>query len=77
MERLIETGYSIAHWVVAALATAIGVLVRKVFTAEKKIELLEQHLVARDKQRDEDRQAISEVRESVKRIEGWIMDQAK
>lgn len=77
MERFIEVGYSIAHWIVAALATAIGVLVRKVFTAEKKIELLEQHLVARDKQRDEDREAIAEVRDSVKRIEGWIMDQAK
>lgn len=77
MERLIDAGYSIAHWIVAALATAIGVLVRKVFTAEKKIELLEQHLVARDKQREEDREAIAEVRDSVKRIEGWIMDQAK
>lgn len=74
MERLIDAGYSIAHWIVAALATAIGVLVRKVFTAEKKIELLEQHLVARDKQRDEDREALVELRDDVKEIRSWIME---
>lgn len=74
MDRLIDAGYNIAHWIVAALATAIGVLVRKVFTAEKKIELLEQHLVARDKQREEDREALVELRDDVKEIRSWIME---
>lgn len=74
MERLIDAGYNLAHWIVAALATAIGVLVRKVFTAEKKIELLEQHLVARDKQREEDREALVELRDDVKEIRSWIME---
>lgn len=74
MDRLIDAGYNLAHWIVAALATAIGVLVRKVFTAEKKIELLEQHLVARDKQREEDREALVELRDDVKEIRSWIME---
>lgn len=74
MERLIDVGYSIAHWIFAALATAIGVLVRKVVTAERKIELLEQHLIARDKQREEDREALVELRDDVKEIRSWIME---
>lgn len=77
MERLIDAGYNLAHWIVAALATAIGVLVRKVFTAERKIELLEKHLMTRDKQRDEDREALSELRDDVKEIRSWIMEKAK
>jgi hypothetical protein len=77
MERLIEAGYSIAHYVFVALAGAVGILVRKVFTAEKKIELLEQHLISRDKQREEDREALVELRDDVKEIRSWIMEKAK
>lgn len=77
MDRLISAGYEIAHWIFVALATAIGVLVRKVFTAERKIELLEKHLMTRDKQRDEDREALAELRDDVKEIRSWIMEKAK
>lgn len=77
MERLIEAGYSIAHYIFVALAGAVGILVRKVFTAEKKIELLEQHLISRDKQREEDREALVELRDDVKEIRSWIMEKAK
>ena len=70
MERLIDLLSGIEHYLFVAMAGGIGLLVRKVFTSEKKIALLEQHL-------QQQRAELTEVKDGVKRIEGWIMDQAK
>lgn len=77
MERLYDGLYGIAHYLFVAMAGGIAWLVRTVLTNQKQIALLQQDITSRDKQRAEDREALSDVRESVKRIEGWIMERGK
>ena len=77
MDRLFDFGLNVATAVLGAIAAGVGWLIRRVLTNQAEIALLKQHIDARDKLRDEDREAIADVRESVKRIEGWIMEKAK
>ncbi|MDF3606350.1 hypothetical protein PE067_09480 [Paracoccus sp. DMF-8] len=49
-------------------------LIRRVFTNQQEIELLKADLRAREKQREEDREQTAEIKRSVDRIEGWIVD---
>jgi hypothetical protein len=77
MERLIDFGVNLGTAVVGAVAAGVAWLVRRVLTNEAEIALLKQHLKSRDELRDEDREALGDVRESVKRIESWIMERGK
>ena len=77
MERLIDFGVNLGAAVVGAVAAGVAWLVRRVMTNEAEIALLKQHLKSRDELRDEDREALGDVRESVKRIESWIMERGK
>lgn len=77
MERIIDFGWNMGTAAVAGVASGIAWLVRRVLTNQTEIALLKQHINARDRMRDEDREALSEVRGSVKRIEAWIMEKAK
>ena len=77
MDRLFEIGGSIVTAVILAVGGFIGWLVRRVLTNQAEIALLKDDLTRRDKLRDEDREALSDVRDSVKRIEGWIMEKSK
>ena len=64
-------------WSTLAVGGFIGWLVRRVLTNQAEIALLKQDLEKRDVQRSEDREALADVRDSVKRIEGWIMEKSK
>ena len=77
MERLIEISSNVFTAAVIAVGGFIGWLVRRVLTNQAEIALLKEDLTRRDKLRDEDREALSDVRDSVKRIEGWIMEKSK
>lgn len=77
MERWVEVGGNIFTAIILAVGTFIAWLVRRVLTNQAEIALLKQDLERRDVQRSEDREALSDVRESVKRIEGWIMEKSK
>lgn len=77
MERLFEIGGNIFTAIILAVGTFIAWLVRRVLTNQAEIALLKQDLEKRDVQRGEDREALADVRESVKRIEGWIMEKSK
>ena len=77
MERLIDFGWNIGTAVVTAIAGGVAWLIRRVLTNQAEIALLRQHIEARDKVREEDREALNDVRGSVKRIETWIMEKAK
>lgn len=60
-------------WAVAAVLGGIGWLVRRVFTNQKQIELLQADLNAREKQRNEDREQVADIKRSVERIENRLM----
>ncbi len=77
MERLLEVSGNIFAAIVVAVGSFIAWLVRRVLTNQAEIALLKQDLEKRDIQRGEDREALADVRESVKRIEGWIMEKSK
>jgi hypothetical protein len=59
---------------IAAIVAGVGWLIRTVFTNQKKIELLEQALHHRDEERKDMRGDITEVKDSVKRIESVLME---
>jgi hypothetical protein len=77
MERFIDFGINLGTAIVTGIAAGVAWLIRRVLTNQAEIALLKQHIDARDKLRDEDREAIGEVRDSVKRIESWIMEKSK
>ena len=77
MERIFDFGLNIATGIATAIAAGVLWLIRRVLTNQEEIALLKQDIESRDKLRSEDREALAEVRESVKRIEGWIMEKAK
>ena len=76
-ERIAELGTNLVGAALLAIGGGIGWLVRRVLTNQAEIGMLKQHLESRDKQREEDREALGDVRDSVKRIESWIMERGK
>lgn len=76
-ERIAELGTNIIGAALLAIGGGIGWLVRRVLTNQAEIAMLKQHLESRDQLRSEDREALGDVRESVKRIESWIMERGK
>lgn len=77
MERAIDFGVNVFTAAILAIASGVAWLIRRVLTNQAEISLLKQHIDARDKLRDEDREALAEVKDSVKRIEGLMMERAK
>ena len=73
-DRLAESLQSLFTAAVIGIGGGVAWLVRRVLTDQQEIALLKQHLATADRLRDEDREAISEVRDGVKRIESWIME---
>jgi uncharacterized protein YlxW (UPF0749 family) len=73
-ERIAELGTNIIVAAVAAIGGGVAWLVRRVLTNQAEIAMLRQHLETRDKQREEDREALVELRDDVKEIRSWIMD---
>lgn len=73
-ERIAELGTNIIVAALVAIGGGIGWLVRRVLTNQAEIAMLRQHLETRDKQREEDREALVELRDDVKEIRSWIMD---
>ena len=61
-------------WLVASVLGGVVYLIRRVFTNQKEIDMLKADLKAREKQREEDREQTAEIKRSVERIEGWIVD---
>lgn len=63
--------------IIGCVGTGIWWLVRRALTDQKRIDLLQQDLEDRDRQRSEDREQIKEIRESVRRVESWIFEGRK
>lgn len=58
----------------AGIASGVVWLIKRVFTDQKRIDLLEREAAYRDQLRLEDREALREVKDSVKRIENKLME---
>lgn len=58
----------------AGIASGVVWLVKRIFTDQKRIDLLEREAAYRDRLRLEDREALREVKDSVKRIENKLME---
>lgn len=71
-ERIEQASGSIVVSGVLAVSSGSMWLVRRIFTNQKQIELMQQSLEARDKQRDEDREAMTELRQDVRDMRGDI-----
>lgn len=72
-EKIEQVGTSLATYVAVSAAAAVGWVVRRVLTNQKQIEMLQREIDHRDTLRNEDREAMGEVRDSVKRIENVLM----
>lgn len=73
VERVEQVGGSIVTAGILSLGSALTWLVRRVLTNQQQIALLETEIRHRDTQRTEDREALADVRDSVKRIEDVLM----
>jgi uncharacterized membrane protein (DUF106 family) len=67
-ERIEQATSHFTAWAIAAVGGFIVWLVRRVFTNQQEIELLKQNLQQRDRLREEDREALLEVKEDVKEM---------
>lgn len=66
--------YGAVMALLATIASGVVWLIKRVFTDRKRIDLLEREAAYRDQLRWEDREALREVKDSVKRIENKLME---
>lgn len=59
-------------WGVVTLAGGVLYLIRRVFTNQKQIELMERSLKARDEMRERDRQDLQELKGDVKELGRYV-----
>jgi septal ring factor EnvC (AmiA/AmiB activator) len=64
----------IVSGIIATVFSAMAWLVRTVLTNQKQLQLLEREIKAREERRDEDRQAMQEIRNDIKEIKRDILD---
>lgn len=71
-DRIEQASVGLAITAVAAIGSGGLWLVRRIFTNQKQIELMQQALAVRDQRRDEDREALAEVRQDIREMRGEI-----
>lgn len=73
LQRIDDASSAVIAWAVAAGLGAFVWMLRKIFTNEAEINLLKADLERRTRQRDEDRMALVELKDTVHRIEVVLM----
>lgn len=68
IERIEQASTGLAVTAITGAASGGVWLVRRIFTNQKQIEMLQRSLEDRDRQRDEDREALADVRTDVREI---------
>lgn len=74
IENLERVGVNLTTAIVTGAAAGVAWIIRHVVTNGKRLELLEREMKHREQLRHEDREALREVRDSVKRLEGRIIN---
>lgn len=72
-DRVEQATTNLAVYIITAIGGGFLWLIRTVLTNQRQIALLETEIKHRSQQRDEDREALADVRDSVKRIESKLM----
>ncbi|PCJ05867.1 MAG: hypothetical protein COB16_14315 [Rhodobacteraceae bacterium] len=73
-ERIEQASVGLAVAATAAVGSGSIWLVRRIFTNQQQIELLQREIEMRDERRDEDRDAMAEVRQDVREMRGDIRE---
>ena len=68
IERIEQASTGLVVTGITGVASGGVWLVRRIFTNQKQIEMLQRSLEDRDRQRDEDREALADVRTDVREI---------
>ena len=73
-ERIEQASVGLAVAATAVVCSGSIWLVRRIFTNQQQIELLQREIEMRDERRDEDREAMAEVRQDVREMRGDIRE---
>jgi hypothetical protein len=67
-----KASQSLVGWLVVSIAGGVLWTIRRVFTNQKQIELLQKEIQSRDELRTRDREDLKEVKSDVKELRGEI-----
>ena len=76
-DKVSEISTSVTVTIITAVGGAAIWLVRRIFTNQQQIEMRAREIEHRDQLRKMDRSDITDVKDSVKRIEGFLMEGRK
>lgn len=74
LERIEQASTGLAVTAVAAAGSGAWWLVRRIFTNQQQIELLQREIEVRDERREEDREALADVRQDVREMRGDLRE---
>lgn len=77
IEYIEKVGVNITTAIVVGCASFIGWIIRNIATNGRRLSLLEAEMKHRELLRQEDREALKEVRDGVKRLEGRVIGRAE
>jgi hypothetical protein len=72
VERVEQFSGALATAAAATVISTVFWIVRRVFTNQKQIEMLQREIQFRDKTRDEDRELIRETRDDVRDLRAML-----
>ena len=76
MKHIHEYGSQFILWAGIGIMGLFGTLIRKIFTNERKLELLEKEIKARNDLAEKDNEKIGMIYEQVQEIRKWVLDKA-
>lgn len=74
IDKIEQASGSIVAAAVATVGGAVVWLIRRIFTNQKQIEMLQREIEVRDMRRDEDRHAFSDLRDEVSEMRKEIRE---
>ena len=72
-QRMEEASASLTTFIVTSVVGGFWWLVRRILTNQKQIEMLQREIQIRDERREEDREALGEVRKDVREIRAKLL----
>lgn len=73
-ERIEQAGTSLVLALITTVGGGIMWMIRRVFTLQKMVELLQSEIRHRDEMRKADREAVKEIKDDVKALRSEIRD---